>query len=144
MDKMHHPKSDVDRLHVPRKCGARGLTQLETSYKIATVGLRTFLKRSDDPFLLLVQMHDVKKMYSVQKETQTFFRKFDLSELPKEGKRTKQKAQRHAKGHLSGPRERKALPGKCPKRMKDAYVDLHGTSQWLTSSGLKAEMKVVL
>ena len=89
---MHHPKSDVDRLYVPRKCGARGLTQLETSYKIATAGLSTPLKRSDDPFLLQVQMHDVKRMYSVQKETQKFFRRFDLSELPKEGKRTKQKA----------------------------------------------------
>ena len=83
-----------------------------------------------------------------RKRHKSFFRKFDLSELPKEGKRTKQQAQRDAQVHLSGLRERKALPGKCPKRMKDAYVDLHGTSQWLTSSGLKAEterlMKVVL
>ena len=38
MHKMHHPKSDVDKLYVARKNGGKGLTQLETSYKIATIG----------------------------------------------------------------------------------------------------------
>jgi len=74
------------------------------------------------------------------------FMVFDLSESPKEAdelatryaKRTKQKARPHAQEHLAGMWERKALHGKHPKRMKDADVDLHRTSQWLTSSGLKA------
>ena len=64
MHKMHHPKSDVDRLYVAWKYGGRGLMQLETSYKRATIGLSTFL----------VQKHDAKKMiYSAQREAQKFF-----------------------------------------------------------------------
>ena len=54
-------------------------------------------------------------------------------------KGTKQKAQR-----LSGLWECKALPGKCPKRIKDAYVDLHRSSQWLRSSGSKAETEELM
>ena len=51
--------------------------QLETSYKIATIiGLSTFLKSSDDPFLGLVQMHEAIKMCSVQKEAQKIFKQF--------------------------------------------------------------------
>ena len=148
MHKMHHPKSDVDRLYVARKFGGRGLMQLETSYKITTIGLSTFLKSSDDPLLGLVQKHDAKKkIYSAQKEAQKFFREFDLSDLPREAdefathhaKRTKQKARQQAQEHLSKLWEGKALHGKHPKRMKDADVDLHRTNQWLMSSGLKAE-----
>ena len=72
---------------------------METSYKIATIGLSTFFKSSDDPLLGLVQKHDTKKkIYSAQKEAQTFCREFNLSKLPREAdefaschaKRTKQ------------------------------------------------------
>ena len=120
---------------------------METSFKIATTGLSTFLQSSDDPLVGLVQMHDAKKkMYSVQKEAQKFFMEFDLSEFPKEAdelathyaKRTKQKARQQAQEHLAGLWEGKALHGKHPQRMKDADVDLHRTNQWVTGSGLKA------
>ena len=50
--KMHHPKSDVDRLFVARNYEGRGLSQLETGCRIATIGLSTFLKSSDDPLLV--------------------------------------------------------------------------------------------
>ena len=109
MHKMYHPKSDADRLHVARKNGGRGLTQLETSNKIATNGLSTFLKSSEDPLVGLVRGHDAKKkLYSVQKEAQKFFREFDLPELPKEAhelatcyaKRTKHKTRQQAKEKL--------------------------------------------
>jgi hypothetical protein len=32
--KMHHPKVDIDRLHVKRKEGGRGLLQIEATYSI--------------------------------------------------------------------------------------------------------------
>ena len=38
---MHHPKADVDRLYLPRSEGGRGLIQIELTYKIETVGLKT-------------------------------------------------------------------------------------------------------
>jgi D-mannonate dehydratase len=33
MYKMHHPKADIDQLHVKRKGGGRGLVQVEVAYK---------------------------------------------------------------------------------------------------------------
>ena len=33
IQRMHHPKADVDRLNLPRTSGGRGLTKIETSYK---------------------------------------------------------------------------------------------------------------
>ena len=37
--RMHHPKSDVDRLYVVRIDGGRGLNQLEMAYETALIGL---------------------------------------------------------------------------------------------------------
>ena len=44
--KMHHPKSDVDRLYLPRTEGGRGLIQLELSYKSTTIGLDKYLQET--------------------------------------------------------------------------------------------------
>ena len=61
LSKMHHPKADVDRLYLPRNAGARGLIQLEPTYKTTTIGLDTYLKNTDDALIKLVQEHDGKK-----------------------------------------------------------------------------------
>lgn len=45
---MHHPKADVDRVHLPRKEGGRDLTQLEMSLKTTTIGLHEYLRTSND------------------------------------------------------------------------------------------------
>ena len=45
---MHHPKTDIDRLHLRRSSGGRGLTQLKLSYKTSTIGLFRYLNLSDD------------------------------------------------------------------------------------------------
>ena len=39
MERMNHPKADVERIYIPREMGSRGLTQLELAYKATTVGL---------------------------------------------------------------------------------------------------------
>ena len=44
MHKMLHPKVDVERLYIPRKDGGRGLIELETAFKAATIGLDHYLK----------------------------------------------------------------------------------------------------
>ena len=36
---MLHPKADVERLYISRKDGGRGLIEVETAFKIATIGL---------------------------------------------------------------------------------------------------------
>ena len=37
--RMLHPKSDVDRLYLPRSKGGRGLLQVEMSYRTSTIGM---------------------------------------------------------------------------------------------------------
>ena len=38
-NRMHHPKADVERLHVPRREGGREWMQLEINFKTTTTGL---------------------------------------------------------------------------------------------------------
>ena len=39
INKMHHPKADVDRLYIRRSDGGKGLLQLELMYKTIIIGL---------------------------------------------------------------------------------------------------------
>ncbi len=43
MEKMQHPKADVDRLYLPRSEERRGLVQLELTFKSTIIGLDTYL-----------------------------------------------------------------------------------------------------
>ena len=45
---MHHPKSDVDRLQIPRDEGRKGMIQLELSYKTSTIGQHKYLTATTD------------------------------------------------------------------------------------------------
>jgi len=47
--KMHHLKSDVDRLYLPRTSGGCGLVQLELSLTTTTIGLNAYLTSNNDP-----------------------------------------------------------------------------------------------
>ena len=68
MYKMHHPKSDVDRLYLPRTEGGRGLIQLEFSYKSTTIGLDKYLQEMQDTLLHFVKDHDDRKsLYSISR-----------------------------------------------------------------------------
>ena len=40
INKMHHPKADVDKLYIQRSEGGKGLLQLELLYKIITIGFK--------------------------------------------------------------------------------------------------------
>ena len=59
--KIHHPKSDVGRLYLPRTEGGRGLIQLELSYKSTTNGLDKCLQETQDTLLHFVKDHDDRK-----------------------------------------------------------------------------------
>ena len=62
MYKMHHPKSDVERLYLLRSKGGRGVVQLELSYKTTTIGLDKYL-------LHFFKDHDDKKsLYSISRQ----------------------------------------------------------------------------
>ena len=75
MAKMHHPKTDVDRLYIPRKAGGRGLVQLEITYKTTTIGLNIYLNNKDDHLLKIVRDHDRgKKTMSIHHQAAKYER----------------------------------------------------------------------
>ena len=44
---MLHPKADVERPYIPRKDGGRGLIDVETAFKTATIGLDHYQKHKE-------------------------------------------------------------------------------------------------
>ena len=73
LNRMHHPKADVNRMYVSRKEGGRGLINLEMCFKTTTIALNTHLLSSDDRMLKLILQHEKKrKLHSVTKESQKF------------------------------------------------------------------------
>ena len=78
-NRMLHPKSDVDRLYLPRNKGGRGMIQIELSYKTSTIGLSNYLDNTEDWMLQLVNRHEnSKKLHSVTKESDKYSRELDL------------------------------------------------------------------
>ena len=146
---MHHPKSDIDRLYIPRSNGGRGLTQLELSYKTATIGLYRYLHLSSDWMMKMVLNHTRdRKLYSVVKEAKKFARELDIDlEEEREGemkatesaKKLKKVAKDNGKKNLDKTWRSKPLHGQYALRTQNADVDLTATHQWLRSAGLKAE-----
>ena len=63
---MYHLKSDIGRLYIPRKEGGSGMMQLESSYKMSTIGQRKYISTTTDWMLQLVLTDDKrKKVYSM-------------------------------------------------------------------------------
>ena len=51
MHLMRHPKSDGNRLYLPRKEGGRELVQLELSLKASIIGMDIYLNTTNDSML---------------------------------------------------------------------------------------------
>ena len=82
MNKMLHPKADVERLYIPRKDGGRGLIEVETAFKIATIGLDHYLKNKDGQYPKQVLDHDTSKAKnSVTKNAIKFKGEVPISEF---------------------------------------------------------------
>ena len=73
MYKMQYPKSDVERLYLPRTKGGRELIRLELSYKTTTIGLDKYLQETEDTLLLFIKDHDdTKSLYSISRQSMEF------------------------------------------------------------------------
>jgi len=42
---MHHTKVDIDRLHIKRKRGGRGLVQIEETYNAEIINIAEYLNK---------------------------------------------------------------------------------------------------
>ena len=50
-----HPKSDVDRLYIPRKEGGRGLISIEDCVELATRGLEVYVHGTEQRLIQAVR-----------------------------------------------------------------------------------------
>ncbi|XP_074608050.1 uncharacterized protein LOC141860765 [Acropora palmata] len=149
MERMHHPRADVDRMYLPRNKGGRGLIQLEIAYKTATIGLDAYLNATkNDPLLVIAKEHEkAKKKYSVASQATVFRRELNLPEVLEAenevptvyARNVKQKAKHQAQVQLKQKWEDKSMHGQYPKRVNEKDVDHQLTNQWLKSGGLKSE-----
>ena len=141
MYKKHHPKSDEDRLYLPRTEGGRGLIQLELSYKSTTIGLDKYLRSRRTPSSNLSKtmtsgnpwLHQ-QTVNEVQSETGSAYNTTCGDEAD-----TTAKAKHKSRKQLRSKWESKAPHGKYPQRVKQAEVDQDKTHRWLKAAGLKAE-----
>ena len=147
VNRMHHPKADIDRLYVPRADGGRGMIQLELTFKTTTIGLHKYLSTTKDWILQLVLNHDgKKKAHSITKQSQKFRQELNVETTTNEAnpstvqaKEIKKKAKAEGVKMIKKTWENKPLHGKYPMRSQQADVDQLNTHQWLRSVGLKAE-----
>ncbi|CAH3168102.1 unnamed protein product [Porites evermanni] len=116
MHKMLHPKADVERLYIPRKDGGRGLIDVETAFKTATIGLDHYLKHKEGQYPKQVLEHErFKAKNSISKNAAEFKMEW----------------------------KNKALHGQYPKILEKPHVDTVTTNKWL-SSNLKGETEGLL
>ena len=122
---MHHPKADMDRMYLLRNEGGRGLIQLQTAYKTATIGLDTYLDTKNDPLLVIAKEPEKKKK---QRKKYPYlarlrFSIFNLLEtlepeneaLTVYARKVRQKARCHPKDQLKQKCEDKPMHGQYQK-----------------------------
>ena len=58
------------------------MIQIETTYKTTTIGLATYLEKSDDPLIKLVNQHEEsRKSYSIKKHADKFKKELNVKEI---------------------------------------------------------------
>ena len=152
MHKMLHPKADVDRLYLPRRDAGRGLIEVETAFKTATIGLDPYLKHKERCYPKQLLEHDRSKaINSITKNATKFKREITMPEFEnREDKSASEnaKALKHIfKSTMKSMKEEKwkdkALRGQYPKMLEKPHVDTFTTDKWL-SSNLKEETEGLL
>ena len=127
MHKMLHPKADVERLYIPRKDGGRGLIDVETAFKTATIGLDHYLKHKEGQYPKQVLEHERSKAKnSISKNATKFKREVTMPEIEnREDKSASEnaKALKHVfKSRMKSMKEEKwrnkALHGQYPSNLK--------------------------
>ena len=82
MHKMLHPKADVERLYLPRRDAGRGLIEVETAFKTATIGLDHYLKHKEGCYPKQLLEHDRSKATnSITKNATKFKREITMPEF---------------------------------------------------------------
>ena len=113
MHKTLHPKSNVDRLHISRKEGGRGLCSIEDTIETSKIGLESYITGSNERLLSAARNSDMEL-----KETVTDY---------KTRRATEQKESWMEK----------VLPGQSIRQTAE-YAGAESWT-WLNNSGIKRE-----
>ena len=151
MHKMLHLKADVERLYIPRKDGGRDLIEVETAFKIATIGLDHYLK-NEGQYPKQVLAHDTPKVKnSITKNGSKFKGEIPMLELENKenisisenAKALKNMIKSKMKSMKVEKWKNRALHGQYPNILEKPHVDIVTTNKWL-SSNLKGETEGLL
>ena len=66
-----HPKSDVDRLYIPRKEGGRGLISIEDCAELAIRGLEVYVHGSEEKLIQAARDKEKEKIRRLGGESST-------------------------------------------------------------------------
>ena len=69
MHKALHPKSNVDRLYIPRKEGGRGLQGVKETVKVTNLGLENYVKQSRERLLTAARSVDIDLIEPIRETT---------------------------------------------------------------------------
>ena len=156
-DNDNNNRTDVERLYIPRKDGGRGLIDVETAFKIVTIGINHYLRHKEGQYPNQVLEHERSNAkHSITKNT-TKFTKFKREvTMPEFENREDKSASENAiigptkhiiKLKMKSMKEEKcknrALNGQYPRILEKPHIDTVTTNKWL-SSNLKGKTEGLL
>ena len=113
-----HPKSDVDRLYIPRKKGGRGLISIEDCVELALKGLEVYVHRNEERLIQVVRGDKINGLEAGS-----------VLMRSKEEKRLEDW-------------EKKVVPGQYLRQTKEVRSDQSWA--WLQNGGLKKERESLI
>jgi len=125
----HHPKTDLDRLYVPRKQGGRCLMQLEAAHSVEITKLLEYVGRKEDPLIQVVRTHQHNTDPAVLQIARCL-------------KTEVQKETRKMDSIVEKTKERwhgKRMNGQLPRNLDVKMVDIEQSYRWLNSGDIKRE-----
>ena len=69
MHNARHPKSNIDRLYIPRKEGGGGLQGVEETVKVTNLGLENYVKESWERLLTAAGSADIDLIDAIRETT---------------------------------------------------------------------------
>jgi hypothetical protein len=123
----HHPRADIDRLHVSRKEGRRGLMQVEGAYIAETLNLVEYVESKEDPLIQIVRTHQ-HNTNSALLQTSNNFKKCFQSET----KQIKIIITQNIKGKWE-----ERIQGQFLRSLDEKLVDKEQSYRWLKFGDIK-------
>lgn len=144
INSLHHPKSDVNRIYLPRNEGGRGLLGVETTWMAEVIGLNVYLNEKTDKINKFILKHDQgKKLYSISKYSNIIKKEFKIDcEINKTlptvmAKKEKEIFKNKLIQHNIESWKQKPMHGQILRLINKPNIDKNFSFQWLKSAKLK-------